>query len=74
MAKLLQTSATRPKGPLYKLLKKIVLEMREHQQAWPFLEPVSGVPDYYNIIKNPMGRAVVVVVPCAKWGATVISD
>jgi hypothetical protein len=56
MAKLLQTSAARPKGPLYKMLKKLVLEMREHQQAWPFLEPVSGVPDYYNIIKNPMGR------------------
>ena len=27
--------------------------------AWPFLEPVDPdeVPDYYNVIKEPMGEA-----------------
>ena len=35
-------------------MKKVITEMQEHPQAWPFLVPVSGVPDYYNVIKQPM--------------------
>lgn len=29
-----------------------------HKSAWPFIDPVdaSEVPDYYDIIKEPMGR------------------
>ena len=31
--------------------------MQEHPDAWPFKEPVDArdVPDYYEIIKNPIG-------------------
>lgn len=31
--------------------------MNEHPDAWPFREPVDArdVPDYYDIIKDPMG-------------------
>lgn len=31
--------------------------MNEHSDAWPFREPVDArdVPDYYHIIKDPMG-------------------
>lgn len=31
--------------------------MHDHPDAWPFKEPVDArdVPDYYNIIKDPMG-------------------
>ena len=36
-------------------MKKIITELQEHPQAWPFLVPVAGVPDYYNVIKEPMG-------------------
>ncbi|XP_073818112.1 ATP-dependent chromatin assembly factor large subunit [Musca autumnalis] len=40
---------------LYELLEKIM----KHEHAWPFLRPVSQseVPDYYDIIKNPMDFA-----------------
>lgn len=33
----------------------------KHENAWPFLRPVSHseVPDYYDIIKNPMDFAKV---------------
>lgn len=42
---------------LYELLEKIM----KHENAWPFLRPVSHseVPDYYDIIKNPMDFAKV---------------
>lgn len=31
--------------------------MHDHADAWPFREPVDArdVPDYYDIIKDPMG-------------------
>ncbi|KAI9337064.1 hypothetical protein DFJ73DRAFT_849758 [Zopfochytrium polystomum] len=44
----------RPRGPLYTLMKTIVTEMQDNPNAWPFVEPVSGVADYYDIIKEPM--------------------
>ena len=44
------------RGPFYLIMKKIVTEMQEHNSAWPFLVPVSGVPDYYTVIKEPMGE------------------
>ncbi|KAM7359958.1 ATP-dependent chromatin assembly factor large subunit [Cochliomyia hominivorax] len=42
---------------LYELLEKIM----KNEHAWPFLRPVSQseVPDYYEIIKNPMDFAKV---------------
>lgn len=32
--------------------------MHDHADAWPFKEPVDArdVPDYYDIIKDPMGK------------------
>ncbi|KAL3900755.1 MAG: hypothetical protein SGCHY_001128 [Lobulomycetales sp.] len=48
------STIVKPKSPLYTLLKKMVAEATHHNQAWPFLNPVSGVPDYYDVIKNPM--------------------
>lgn len=32
--------------------------MHDHADAWPFKEPVDSrdVPDYYEIIKDPMGE------------------
>ncbi|KAL2911493.1 histone acetyltransferase [Polyrhizophydium stewartii] len=46
--------APRERGPLYIFLKKMVTELKEDDNSWPFLEPVAGVPDYYDIIKEPM--------------------
>ena len=35
--------------------------MNEHVDAWPFRDPVDAhdVPDYYDIIKDPMGKALI---------------
>ncbi|KAJ3397565.1 histone acetyltransferase [Lobulomyces angularis] len=44
----------RKKSPLYRVLKRILDEAREHKSSWPFLEPVSGVPSYYELITHPM--------------------
>lgn len=32
--------------------------MHDHVDAWPFKEPVDArdVPDYYEIIKDPVGK------------------
>ncbi|KAJ3312798.1 histone acetyltransferase [Blyttiomyces sp. JEL0837] len=54
MQKLTVKVAPKPRGPLYTLMKSVVTEMQENPNAWPFVEPVSGVPDYYDIIKEPM--------------------
>ncbi|KAI9002331.1 putative histone acetyltransferase, partial [Gaertneriomyces semiglobifer] len=43
-----------PKTPLYHMLVQLLTELRESPHSWPFLEPVAGVPDYYEIIKQPM--------------------
>lgn len=44
------------RGPHHNLMRHIVLEMSNHQAAWPFANPVNGqeVPDYYEVIKEPM--------------------
>jgi histone acetyltransferase len=46
-----------PQSPEYASMQKLLADMQGHSQAWPFLEPVNPevVPDYYEIIKNPMG-------------------
>ena len=38
-------------------MRALITEMQSFREAWPFVEPVSGVPDYYEIIKEPMGKA-----------------
>lgn len=58
MAKQLEKGPPKVRGPFYLIMKKIVAEMQEHAAAWPFLVPVSGVPDYYNVIKEPMGTSL----------------
>ncbi|XP_029949883.1 bromodomain-containing protein 4-like isoform X2 [Salarias fasciatus] len=55
------TSESRPKrqtNQLQYLLKVVMKTLWKHQFAWPFQAPVDAIklnlPDYYNIIKNPM--------------------
>ncbi|KAL5008235.1 hypothetical protein ScPMuIL_013816 [Solemya velum] len=44
-----------------KTCEDIVGELMKHEDAWPFLKPVSkkNVPDYYEIIKHPMDFSLV---------------
>ncbi|KAI5132486.1 histone acetyltransferase [Nematocida ausubeli] len=44
------------KGSLKELLLYLCYELRKHNTAWPFLEPVNAndVHDYYTVIKSPM--------------------
>ncbi|KAK5665896.1 histone acetyltransferase [Batrachochytrium dendrobatidis] len=44
----------RERSMLHIFMKKMVVELKEDDNSWPFLEPVAGVPDYYDIIKEPM--------------------
>lgn len=49
--------ARRPKrGPHFAILQHLLSEMQNHPSAWPFAQPVNRdeVPDYYEIIKEPM--------------------
>lgn len=38
--------------------------MQSHKSAWPFMEPVdhNEAPDYYVLIKDPMGKSIVYAV------------
>ncbi|KAH8119107.1 histone acetyltransferase GCN5 [Phellopilus nigrolimitatus] len=44
------------KRPLYTAMRRILIELQNHPVSWAFIHPVSTeeVPDYYNVIKNPM--------------------
>lgn len=57
MARKLQ-SGSRQTNQLQYLQKVVMKAMWKHQFAWPFHVPVDptklGLPDYFNIIKNPM--------------------
>ncbi|KAG5514522.1 hypothetical protein RHGRI_035808 [Rhododendron griersonianum] len=39
-------------------MRSLLKAMNDHPDAWPFKEPVDArdVPDYYDIIKDPMGK------------------
>jgi hypothetical protein len=41
-------------------MASITAELKKHAKSWPFRNPVNGeeVPDYYKIIKTPMGKEV----------------
>ncbi|XP_075349250.1 histone acetyltransferase KAT2B isoform X2 [Mycteria americana] len=47
-----------PKDPdqLYSTLKTILQQVKSHQSAWPFMEPVkrTEAPGYYEVIRFPM--------------------
>ena len=45
-------------NPMYTTLKTMLVELQNDPCAWPFLQPVKAdeVPDYYNVIKTPMGE------------------
>jgi histone acetyltransferase len=49
--------ARRPKrGPHFAIMQHLLSEMENHPSKWPFAQPVNRdeVPDYYEVIKEPM--------------------
>lgn len=48
---------------LHRHLQSVLKEIKAHDSAWPFLEPVNpkttGAFDYYEIIKNPMDLSTI---------------
>ncbi|XP_062970098.1 histone acetyltransferase KAT2B isoform X2 [Cynocephalus volans] len=51
-----------PRDPdqLYSTLKSILQQVKSHQSAWPFMEPVkrTEAPGYYEVIRFPMGPSL----------------
>lgn len=39
-------------------MERLLADLQSHPVAWAFLQPVNGdeVPDYYDVIKEPMGE------------------
>ena len=40
-------------------MERLLTDLQGHPLAWAFLQPVNGddVPDYYEVIKKPMGTS-----------------
>lgn len=53
-------------------MERLLKDLSTHPQAWPFVSPVNGkdVPDYYEIIKNPMGQMQIPCVLCTSTYST----
>jgi histone acetyltransferase len=53
-----QEKSKEPKDPdqLYRTLKSILQQVKSHQSAWPFMEPVKRTEAnrYYEVIRFPM--------------------
>jgi nucleosome-remodeling factor subunit BPTF len=45
----------------YEELRKLLRQLQTHKSSWPFREPVDvkDVPDYYQVIKDPMDLQMV---------------
>ncbi|KAG6483686.1 hypothetical protein ZIOFF_060338 [Zingiber officinale] len=55
-----RTTNASERQQLNNFMRNLLKLMFEHPDAWPFKEPVDAreVPDYYDIIKDPMGRSM----------------
>ncbi|KAK0704224.1 Bromodomain-containing protein [Apiosordaria backusii] len=49
------------RGPHFKEMQRVLYQIQNHKQAWPFLSPVNRdeVPDYYRVIVNPMDLSTI---------------
>lgn len=50
--------SSRVSHPFLLLFSRLLPLLQAHKMAWPFLEPVdtNDAPDYYRVIKEPMGK------------------
>ncbi len=53
----------------YPHLWRLLESLMEHRASWPFRQPVDATkhPDYYRIVKHPMGMSIVPLPPL-NWG------
>ncbi|KAI9138386.1 hypothetical protein BKA69DRAFT_1040962 [Paraphysoderma sedebokerense] len=60
---MMDVDSTRPVSKLtteqIKRLKKILRKVASHKSSWPFLNPVTNVPGYYDIIQHPMDLSTI---------------
>ena len=45
------------KSPERNIMERLLSDLQQHALSWAFLQPVNAeeVPDYYEVIKEPMG-------------------
>jgi histone acetyltransferase len=45
------------KSPERNIMERLLADLQQHALSWAFLQPVNAddVPDYYEVIKEPMG-------------------
>ena len=60
------TESSKQESSLKSRLSGLLSDIWNHQDSWPFREPVNEeeVPDYRQIIKQPMGRISIFVIMC----------
>jgi len=41
-------------------MERLLSDLEQHPLSWAFLQPVNAeeVPDYYDVIKEPMGACI----------------
>lgn len=50
-------------------LKRLLKQIAAHKSSWPFMEPVDPkeAPDYYKVIKDPMGEWEISYIFLKRW-------
>ena len=51
------------KSPERSIMERLLSDLRQHPLSWAFLQPVNAeeVPDYYEVIKEPMGTRFIML-------------
>ena len=59
--RLVGTEGAPSETELYNMCSALFKGIRSHESSWPFQEPVdpNEVPDYYEIVKEPIGKLFV---------------
>lgn len=57
------------KTPERSIMERLLSDLQQHPLSWAFLQPVNAeeVPDYYEVIKEPMGTGSPIHLHILPW-------